>query len=319
MTEAAPDVLRRSVAAAAERATHVRIRDDRLEPYLAELAARDAETRHDPPPPSRAGAEDRIAFVLLRDATNFGSGWHPLLDKEPGLSGARTTGVRLARWLASEGAPTAHALAQSTTDLCARVFGQPPTGPVGALMALFAEAWRQLGDALLERYDGSYAAFVERADRSALALSDQLAAIGFFEDRHALHGLAFPFRKRAQLAAYDLSVFCADDERCRFDDLHRLTIFADNLVPHTLRMDGVLVFAPELEARIANSELLESGSIEEIEMRAMAVEAAERLAAMSAERGDRVSPLRISDWLWNRGQAPFYKASPRPRVRTVDY
>ena len=46
-----------------------------------------------------------------------------------------------------------------------------------------------------------------------------------------------PFLKRAQIAAADL---------CRagvaeFADLGELTMFADNLVPHVLRLDGILV------------------------------------------------------------------------------
>jgi hypothetical protein len=47
--------------------------------------------------------------------------------------------------------------------------------------------------------------------------------------------------------------------------------------------------------------------------------ATQRLAALATERGDLVMPLRLSDWFWNRGQAPRYKARPRPRVRTVYY
>ena len=44
-----------------------------------------------------------------------------------------------------------------------------------------------------------------------------------------------------------------------FDDLDRLTIFADNLVPHVLRVDGVLRYDPELAARIDAGELLPPG------------------------------------------------------------
>ena len=44
-----------------------------------------------------------------------------------------------------------------------------------------------------------------------------------------------------------------------FHDLDRLTIFADNLVPHVLRVDGVLRYDPALAARIDAGELLPPG------------------------------------------------------------
>ena len=46
------------------------------------------------------------------------------------------------------------------------------------------------------------------------------------------------FYKRAQIVAADLALAGV----ARFRDLDRLTIFADNLVPHVLRCDGVLVY-----------------------------------------------------------------------------
>ena len=44
------------------------------------------------------------------------------------------------------------------------------------------------------------------------------------------------FWKRAQITANDLALAGVAE----FPDLDRLTIFADNLVPHVLRVDGVL-------------------------------------------------------------------------------
>ena len=82
-----------------------------------------------------------------------------------------------------------------------------------------------------------------------------------------------------------------------FADLDRLTIFADNLVPHVLRVDGVLRYDPELAARIDAGELLPPGG-EEREIRACALHACEQIA----ER-DRRAAARARRGLWNRGQA----------------
>jgi hypothetical protein len=99
-----------------------------------------------------------------------------------------------------------------------------------------------------------------------------------------------------------------------FHDLGRLTIFADNLVPHVLRVDGVLRYHPDLAAHIDAGSLLPAGGDEEREIRACAVHACEQMASRIG-----VSPRILDGWLWNRGQQPRYKAIPRHRTRTVFY
>jgi hypothetical protein len=94
-------------------------------------------------------------------------------------------------------------------------------------------------------------------------------------------------------------------------------MFADNLVPHVLRLDGILRFDPELVARIDREELIEHGSVEEVEIRACAVHAVELLVAASPE--SRLSAARVDQVLWQRGQRPDYKASPRHRSRCTAY
>src|SRR5438067_1339853 len=126
-------------------------------------------------------------------------------------------------------------------------------------------------------------------------------------ERHYLEG------SREDVAAYLLTLDAINFGSGWFPDVDRLTIFADNLVPHVLRMDGVLVYADKLAARIDAGELLEPGG-EEREIRACAVHAGEQVAA---ELG--VPPRVLDTWLWNRGQEPRYKATPRHRCRTVFY
>ncbi len=125
-----------------------------------------------------------------------------------------------------------------------------------------------------------------------------------------------PFLKRAQIAAADLQRAGVAD----FGDLDRLTMFADNLVPHVLRLDGVLWFDPELVARIERGELIEHGSPEEVEIRACAVHAVELLVAASLEfEPAHPTAAQIDEILWNRGQAPEYKAVPRHRASSTAY
>ena len=166
-------------------------------------------------------------------------------------------------------------------------------------MDLYAAALRDLGEFL---GGGTALGLVAQAEGSAERLASRLAAgMAFFDDRG--------FYKRAQIVPNDLALAGVAE----FADLDRLTIFADNLVPHVLRVDGVLRYDPRLAARIDAGELLAPGE-EEREIRACALHACELIAARLG------TPPRLLDtWLWNRGQAPEYKAIPRHRTRTVYY
>jgi hypothetical protein len=155
------------------------------------------------------------------------------------------------------------------------------------LTDLYAQALQQLG--------GLDLSIPDTADE----LARRLAGLPFFADTG--------FYKRAQITANDLQLAGVAD----FPDIDRLTIFADNLVPHVLRLDGVLVYDDELAARVDNRIELPQGGEHEVEIRACAVHACEQLAARAG-----VAPATLDNWLWNRGQS----YGGRPHItRTVFY
>ncbi len=315
--------VRTSCAEVMAHATWVTIRPDRVEAYAASFT--DAERRDPvdrPADPSADGSADgpeaRIALVLALDAINFGSGYHPVVRKRPGCSGAVTMATALREWAASAGPITPERLVSLERDDVHRIFDQPDDGgPVRELMGLFTTALHDLG-ALVAR-SGSFAAFVDAADGSADRLVQQLDEMPFFRDRARHHGREVLFYKRAQLSAADLARAFHGGGPGHFHDLDRLTAFADNLVPHVLRIDGVLQFDPALVARIDREELLTVGSAEEVEIRAAGVHAVELLRDALAARGHAVRSSRIDELLWLRGGAPRYKAHPRHRARSVFY
>jgi hypothetical protein len=259
----------------------------------ARFVSIDLDAWREPPAVSPADADPGDAdHVLQLDTINFGSGWFPTLRKRPGLSGYRT----VAAAFAEHGPWTNAELRALDAPAVAAALGQEPDHP---LMGLYAEALRELGRFLDER---SAVDLVEAAEGSAERLATLLArGMRFFDDRG--------FYKRAQIVPSDLALGGA----ASFDDLDRLTIFADNLVPHVLRVDGVLRYDPALAARIDAGELLPQGRAEQ-EIRACAVHACEQLAARTG-----IPPRELDIRLWNRGQAPDYKAVPRHRTRTVYY
>ena len=302
--------VRSTCAEVAARATRVAIDADALERYSRSLLTEPPVPDDDPGRMRLDTVNDTVAFVLALDAINFGSGWFPVLRKRPGMSGYHT----VASIFREHGAPTAEWLTAVTTDDCVALFDQDPASEAVELMAHFAEAWHQLGRLLLDRYDGSAVALVESAGHSADRLVELLRAAPYFEDRRAYRGIDVAFYKRAQIVAADLDLALDGEGPGRFDDLDRLTIFADNLVPHVLRVDGVLVLDPALAAHIDGGLLLVEGSEDEVELRACAVHAVELLAAKTG-----VTAAALDNVLWNRGQGAAYKAIPRPRCRTVSY
>jgi hypothetical protein len=240
--------------------------------------------------------EDVAMFMLTLDSINFGSGWFPTLRKRPGCSGYYTVAWALTDRFRAYGPWSASELRGLDTAAVADVLGQDRDHE---LMALYAEALRDLGSFLGDR---SALDIVASADGSAERLAEQLAAgMPMYDDRG--------FYKRAQIVPADLALAGVAE----FDDLDRLTIFADNLVPHVLRIDGVLIYEPELAAHIDSECLLPAGE-QEREIRACAVHACEQIAARLG-----VPPRTLDNWLWNRGQQPRYKSVPRHRTRTTAY
>ena len=241
--------------------------------------------------------EDVAAYLLALAAINFGSGWFPTLRKRPGCSGYFTIAWALADRWREHGAWSAAQLCALDTTTVADALGQDRASE---LMGLYARALRDLGSYLGDR---SALAAIETDAASAEGLAETLArAMPFFDDAG--------FYKRAQITPHELELSGV----VHFDDLDRLTIFADNLVPHVLRVDGVLRYAPDLAARIDGGEPLPAGCAEEREIRACAVQACELIAAEL-----NVAPRVLDGWLWNRGQQARYKAQPRHRTRTVFY
>ena len=243
------------------------------------------------------GPREAVArYLLTLDSINFGSGWFPVLAKRPGCSGYTTVAANLSDRFRADGPWSNAELRALDTRAVASALGQSPDLE---LMAIYAQGLRSLGGWLGER---TVLDTVDAARGSAEAFAASLAhGMAMFRDRG--------FYKRAQIAAADLALAGVAE----FHDLDRLTIFADNLVPHVLRCEGVLIYDARLAAHIDAGRELRPGP-QEREIRACAVHACELLAARLA------TPPRVLDnWLWNLGQEPAYKARPRHRCRCVFY
>lgn len=251
--------------------------------------------------------ETAVAFAICMNAINFGSGWWPTIRKRPGHSGYETMAARVSERFAA-GPWSADELAAIDATAVAATLGQDRDHP---LMDQYAAALRDVGVHLLADHGGRFLAAIE-AVASAPEMAAVLAGWDSFADSSVYGGRSVPFYKRAQLAAADIH----RTGLVALPGLERLTAFADNLVPHVLRIDGVLEIAPDLAEKIEAEDLLVHGSPEEVELRACAVHAVELLVAAS---GNIVAPAEIDSALWNRGKGSRYKAVPRPRSRNTAY
>ena len=186
-----------------------------------------------------------------------------------------------------DGPLTATELRAIDASDCAVLFGQQGNrGPAQELMALFAQAPNDLGAWLGGRYDDDPLGPVADADHSAARLVERVSEMPLFETSPPIDNTRF----RLARSASD----CRPGHRIprgpgSFHDFDRLTIFADNLVPHVLRVDGLLAYDDELLARIERGELIPVGSPEEIEIRAVAVHAVERIVAELRASGTQVT------------------------------
>lgn len=312
--------VRSACRAVAEDALYVSIDTDSLSRYASMLPKQRLHLPEMDPAVHHLGhGEKTLAYLITLDAVNFGSGYFPHIFGDR-RSGYRAVAAALADRYARSGPVTAQALRELSKRECSGIFALDQANPAARELArLYACALNDLGTLLCDRYQGRFEGPVEEAGSSAERLVRILAAMPLYRDVSTLEGREVPFYKRAQLTAVDLHIAFGGEGYGRFDDMDRLTICADNLVPHVLRLDGVIAYSRDLAERVDRGEELPAGSREEVEIRACAVHAAELILAKLRAGGERVNAMELDNLLWHRGQEPPYRLRPRHRTRTTFY
>jgi hypothetical protein len=315
------DNIRHSCRFVAENSEFVHINYDKIENYASKLARIKPDKPHMDSSCHYVGhGDDTVAFFVMLNSINFGSGYSPYLRKRPGMSGYYTIASGLNEFFKKK--PIAvKDLKNISSEDCAAILGQKADDRVvNELMKLYATSLRDLGNYVVDHYDSSFNKMIETAGASSEKLVETLSVMRFFRDTAEYKGMQVAFFKRAQILSLDLSIAFDGQGIGRFEDLHKLTMFADNLVPHVLRVDGILEYEETLASRINNSELITQGSREEIEIRACAVDAVERISQIMGGYSKGASPAIIDNVLWHRGQQAYYKKiMPRHRTRSVFY
>ena len=270
------------------------------------------------------GTEETVTYLLVLDTLNAcfwpapGTIRWEIDYASKRLSGYYALAACLKRAFES-GMPIRHAdaLARLSPDDLREVFEGRGTLQ---LMEHRLDALRELGRGLRSGYEGKAHRLVESARGSAAGLVELLAQ-GFssFRDVATYQGRKVYFYKRAQIFATDLHAAFGGKGWGRFEDLDELTAFADYKLPQVLRHVGILCYAEELTHKVDQKIPLESGSAEEVEIRANTIWAVEMIRRELNGKGSSVKAFEV-DWiLWNLGQAGAFRKKPYHRTVTIFY
>lgn len=315
-------LVRESCAHVAQNARHVFINRDAIEKCADRLPLEMAESPVMDAEHHLVGNDHELtlAYFFVLDCINFGSGYFVDLEAESEKAGYFDIAANLKNeFLRLEKCSPEWMQGLSAADCC-RIFKQSGENENAMrLMQLFAQAVNEFGQFIAARFEGSFEKLIAAADNSAARLVENLIQMPFYRDVFTYHGTEVWLLKRAQITVSDINFAFNGKHYGRFEDIHELTIFADNLVPHVLLTEGLLTYSASLYDRIRVGKFLDSGSDEEVELRACAVHAVELMVQALQKSGRRFTSQQLDYMLWNLGQHKKYREFPVHRTLSVFY
>eukprot|EP00249_Psilotum_nudum_P003992 c17513_g1_i2 orf=190-1242(+) len=140
-----------------------------------------------------------------------------------------------------------------------------------------------------------------------------------FRDHSVYKGHQIFLYKRAQIFVGDLWGAFKGQGFGAFRDIGAITMFADNFVPAVLRHLGILSYSSSLSSIVDACKELPSGSEEEVEIRACAIIAVEKLRELLRYKfGKEILSVQLDWWLWSSGK-PSDEILPYHRTKTIYY
>jgi hypothetical protein len=180
-----------------------------------------------------------------------------------------------------------------------------------------ARIWREVGATLTERYDGRFSNVFRSAGSCAELLELLTRDFPRFDDVAVYADETVRFWKLAQLSVWILEATLPGGTG--FEDLDRLTAFADYIVPAALRVLEITRYSDELETTIREGRPIEPGSPWEVEIRAHTIYACEELTKRVNELRPpelRTIVPQVDARLW----VPFHRTHyPHHLTRTIYY
>ncbi|KAF8864755.1 hypothetical protein BDZ45DRAFT_701578 [Acephala macrosclerotiorum] len=227
--------------------------------------------------------ESTLAFIFTMDLLNF-SFWSELDDEERfavEYKGKKWTGywslvAALQRALDEDIPITSSDFWQSEDECTEEVLKHVFRSATDEEIPLFPERMsclREAGQILYEKYQCSFTNCILAAKNSAAALVNLLAEnfpcfndVVKFENRKSVR-----FLKRAQICVADLWAAFDGEGYGEFNDIGKITMFADYRIPQILNTLGCLWYAPLLENTVRKKRAIESGHSWEIQLRGCSI------------------------------------------------
>jgi ribonuclease HI len=183
--------------------------------------------------------------------------------------------------------------------------------------------WKEVGEVLLEKFDGSATQLLTRADTNASKLVELVFQFfPGFRDEAELDDNRITFLKRAQIFVGDVNAAL----KLGLEGMEKLTTFADYRVPQILRHFDIIEYSPALAHIVDSEKEITKSSADEISIRAATVTAVEELVTFlnSGGASSNVEPLTsvTVDWyLWQVAERMHHDGLLKPfhKVRTQFY
>lgn len=141
----------------------------------------------------------------------------------------------------------------------------------------------QVGEILVEEYKGDWINFIKNGPKKLYHEGEGLierliSQFSRFRDTSIYLDKEVYFLKLAQLAFWGIHRELAKHGDFYIEDMENMTAFADYIVPVALEKMNIVTYNDKLKSRIEQGILIESDSIEEIEIRATTIFVTARLA-----------------------------------------
>lgn len=137
-----------------------------------------------------------------------------------------------------------------------------------------------------------------------------------FDDSLEYKGKKVCFYKRAQLAPAMLYGKFQNKYKL-FNDIDKLTVFADYVLPKALRDLGIFEYTKSLKDKIDNSKLIKANSRTELELRACTIHAADMLIKeINKKRKYKINALHLDYRLWSEARK---KPGKHHLTKTIAY
>ncbi|KAL0851594.1 hypothetical protein ABMA28_007375 [Loxostege sticticalis] len=134
----------------------------------------------------------------------------------------------------------------------------------------------EVGKVLIEKYNGTFTTCLKLANKSAEKLLELIVNdFPCFRDEAVFKGKTVSLYKRAQILVADIWNFFGGTGWGMFEDIVKITMFADYRVPQVLVYFGAMSYREELMEKLKKDILLPSGSEEEVEIRGCSIQCVE--------------------------------------------